>query len=94
MASTPHLAACSANLAERAVVGVPTCMMFLILPCAWSTAISAMRRFSSSSSKTLSPVPPASQNPCTPAWMLNSITCRNTSSFNCPSAVIGVIMAG
>ena len=94
MASTPALAACSAMAAARRVLGAPTCMMFLMRPLAWSAAISAMRLFSWSSSSTLSPVPPATQKPCTPASILNSITSLNAASFSSPSLVIGVIMAG
>ena len=94
MASTPALAACSAILADRSVVGEPTCMMFFILPLAWSAAISAMRMFSASSRRTLSPVPPATQKPWAPCWMLNSITSLKAASFSPPSCVMGVRKAG
>ena len=69
-------------------------MMLLILPLFWSEAISAIRMFSSSDSNTLSPFPPATQNPPTPAWILNSITSLKAVSFSVPSEDIGVAIAG
>ena len=94
MASTPALAAFSAMAAARTVDAAPTCMMFVTLPPDWSAEISASLPFSSSVRRMLSPVPPAIQKPCTPAWMLNSITSRYADSFRRPASVIGVTMAG
>ena len=94
MASTPTLAACSAIFTARLVVAAPTCMMLFVLPLFWSAAHSAIRLFSSSSSKMLSPVPPATQKPWTPDCMLNSITALNAVSLTLPSSDMGVIIAG